>query len=497
MEQNEKQRCVMISADHGLAIVYFLQTDVVKTMLEQGIKVVILTDDGVTDKVREKFGQENLFVEGLRLDKAKRYFNSVDYRQQYWTHFLRWMGGSDKVNTTAIDCHLRQMQHETSRSGKLIMPLIKHKVRKLRRSVDERKKLVKSQMKWVSDIYGDLFEKYDPDLVIASTAGWRLDRYLLREAAARGVETCLAVIGWDNPSSYRLPGAPMQWANCWSGEQKRELVDGADWLPERVNIGGIPTYDGYFRKTWRMSREEYFKLHDLDPNRKLLSFACSFITFSPNYQDIEALVKLVSEDQLAEPCQLIIRLHPNHFVKGSLFETETEKIRALIKDKPYVHLIEPVALGGDLGFYSGEDMPEKDSMMAWSDVFLTVYSTMVVETAIHDRPIVAVCIDAPGGWNKPEKFCLSLSEIGEWPTHERYRNAKAGRVVYNIDELRDTLNLYLTHPETDHEERVKFIQDECTFTDGTAGVHTGMYFADLAKKAKRHDGPVYQWEPIE
>ena len=116
MEQNEKQRCVMISADHGLAIVYFLQTDVVKTMLEQGIKVVILTDDGVTDKVREKFGQENLFVEGLRLDKAKRYFNSVDYRQQYWTHFLRWMGGSDKVNTTAIDCHLRQMQHETSSS---------------------------------------------------------------------------------------------------------------------------------------------------------------------------------------------------------------------------------------------------------------------------------------------------------------------------------------------------------------------------------------------
>ena len=488
----------MISADHGLAIVYFLQTDVIRTMLDAGLRVVVLTDDGVTDKVREKFGEENLFVEGLRLDQLKKYYDEVDHSGQYWTHFLRWMGGSDKVNTTAIDCHLRQREHESTWKEKLLrMPVIKAKTRELRQSADARKELVQSQMKYCSNVYGDLFEKYQPDLVIASTAGWRLDRYLLREAAAAGIETCMAVIGWDNPSSYRLPGAPMQWANCWSAEQKRELVDGADWNPDRVNIGGIPTYDGYFREEWRMPREEYFKMHGLDPDRKLISFACSFITFSPNYQDIEALVKLVSEDRLAEPSQLLIRLHPNHFIEGSLFEEEARKIRELIAGKPYIHLVEPVALGGDLGFYSGEDMPEKDSMMAWSDVFCTVYSTMVVETAIHDRPIVAVCIDAPGGWNKPEKFCLSLSEIGEWPTHERYRNAKAGRVVYDIDQLKETLDLYLTHPETDHAERVKFILDEVTYTDGTAGKHTGEYFVKLANNAKRHDRPVYQWEELE
>ena len=209
MEQktNEKQRCVMISADHGLAIVYFLQTDVVRTMLDAGLKVVILTDDGVTDKVREKFGEENLYVEGLRLDQCKKYFNEVDHTRQYWTHFLRWMGGSDRVNTTAIDCHLRQRDHESTLREKLLrMPLIRYRTKQLRRSKEARKDLVKSQMQYTPQIYGDLFEKYQPDLVIASTAGWRLDRYLLREAAAAGIETCLAVIGWDNPSSYRLTG---------------------------------------------------------------------------------------------------------------------------------------------------------------------------------------------------------------------------------------------------------------------------------------------------
>ncbi len=103
----------------------------------------------------------------------------------------------------------------------------------------------------------------------------------------------------------------------------------------------------------------------------------------------------------------------------------------LAQDYPHVHVVEPVPLGGELGYYSGEDMPEKTSMMAYSDVFLTVYSTMVVEAAIHDRPIVSMCIDAPGGWNRKDHFSLALSEIGEWPTHQRFRQAGAGKVIFD------------------------------------------------------------------
>ena len=48
------------------------------------------------------------------------------------------------------------------------------------------------------------------------------------------------IVGWDNPSSYRLPGAPVDYINCWSEIQKNELVQGSDWAPEQVNVGGIP-----------------------------------------------------------------------------------------------------------------------------------------------------------------------------------------------------------------------------------------------------------------
>jgi hypothetical protein len=334
-------------------------------------------------------------------------------------------------------------------------------------------------MRYIPGIYTDLFNRYKPSLVIASTPGWRMDRYLLREAIQQHIPTAAVVVGWDNPSSYSIPGASVDHITCWSQVQKDELVLGSDWSPDRVNIGGIPTYDGYFRKKWQLSREEYFHLHGLDPNRKLLSYAASFVSFSPNYQNIEALARLVAGDSLVFPSQLLVRLHPNHFWDNHLFAAEREKIRQLACDIPHMNVVEPVPMGGSLGYYSGEDMPEKASMMAHSDVFLTVYSTMVVETAIHQRPVVSACLDVPGGWNIPRKYSLPLSEIGNWPTHARFRRSGFGRIAMNEGELCDAINFYLQNPDADAGARESFIERECSYTDGSAGRRTGQYLLSL------------------
>jgi CDP-glycerol glycerophosphotransferase (TagB/SpsB family) len=293
----------------------------------------------------------------------------------------------------------------------------------------------------------------------------------------------VAIVGWDNPSSYAIRGASLDYAICWSQLQKDELVYGSDWDPACVHIGGIPSYDGYFRKQWQHSKEEYFKLHNLDPNRKLISYACSFVHFAPNYPNVEALAKLVSSNDLMEASQLLIRLHPSHFQdKPKIFTEERERIFALEKKYPHVHVVKPVPLGGSLGYYGGEDMDEKSSMMAHSDVLVTVYSTMVVETAVHDTPIVAAVIDVPGGWNQPKKFSLSLKKIGNWPTHKRFRDAKAGRVASNEQELCDVINLYLQNPALDAAERRKFIEDEITFTNGTSGKRTAEYILQVLNR---------------
>ena len=210
---------------------------------------------------------------------------------------------------------------------------------------------------------------------------------------------------------------------------------------------------------------------------KLIAHACSFVSFSPNIQNIEALAHLVAEDKLAMPSQLLVRLHPNHFMDVKRFAAEREAIRRLAKELPHVHVVEPVPLGGSLGYYSGEDMPEKSSMMAYADIFTTVYSTMLVEASIHARPVVSVCIDSPVGW--PGKYTLPLSKIGGWPTHSRFLQSGSGKLAQNEIQLSEILNHYLEQPDANINEQHNFIECECTFTDGSAGKRTGEYLLSL------------------
>jgi len=469
-----------------MAIIYFLQSDVVATLLEAGVEIIILTDEALIPQLTKRNTRHGLTFESLRLKQADQYTKTVSPRWQWLLGYLRRVGGSRRINTEAMDSHIWEVWGENGWKFRLgiwipsaLMILL------LRNFSFARKLLVRMQNRFTPDIYADLFERYQPDMVIASTPGWRMDRYLLRESARRGIPNMTVIVGWDNSSSYNVSGADVQWATCWSALQKEELVKGSDWNPERVHIGGIPSYDGYFRKSWLMPRDEYFKLHGLDPNRKLISYASSFVHFAPNFPNIEALAKLVSADslespdspnRLAEPSQLLIRLHPSHFQdKPKIFADERAQVFELEKKYPHVHVVQPVALGGSLGYYGGEDMDEKSSMMAYSDVLVTVYSTMLVETAVHDTPMIAAVIDTPGGWNKKGKFSLSLKEIGDWPTHKRFREARAGRVTSNESELRDALNMYLKDRTIDSAERRKFVEDEITFTDGTSGKHTAEF----------------------
>ena len=121
-------------------------------------------------------------------------------------------------------------------------------------------------------------------------------------------------------------------------------------------------------------------------------------------------------------------------------------------------------------------------MMAHSDVFVTVYSTMVVETAVHDTPIVAAVIDTPGGWNVPGKYSLALKAIGNWPTHQRFRQAGAGRVAYNEQELCEMLNAYLRDRQLDAAERKAFIEREITYTDASAGKRTADFILKVLNR---------------
>ena len=208
-----------------MAIIYFLQSDVLPTLLDAGVEIVVLTDDETKDQIAKRFGSAEqgrstcpgLIFEGLRLQQANDYAAKFKPRLQWLLVYLRRVGGSWRINTEAMDSHIWEVWAENGwrfRLGIWIPSTLA--ILLLRTFSFARKFLVQMQNRFIPrpNLYADLFEKYKPDLVIASTAGWRLDRYLLREATLHHVPTMATIVGWDNPSSYSISGAPMDYATC-------------------------------------------------------------------------------------------------------------------------------------------------------------------------------------------------------------------------------------------------------------------------------------------
>src|SRR5689334_6638412 len=111
-EINSVTKRIFISADHGMAIIYFLQSDVVSTLLDAGVVIVVLTDDDTKDRIAERFARPGLTFEGLRLKQANDYAKKIQPRFQWLLGYLRRVGGSRRINTEAMDSHIWEVWGE-------------------------------------------------------------------------------------------------------------------------------------------------------------------------------------------------------------------------------------------------------------------------------------------------------------------------------------------------------------------------------------------------
>lgn len=468
-----------IYVDHGLTIGYYLYTGLAERLTAKGVRLVFLVQDELIDRLRaETAGNELLVFESSREEQTLHYQNHIMPGLQEMIEYVRGASMSPRIPMTYVDTHRQRKEYEAKGRWQIALKAMRPLIYLLRSS-----KLARKAFRWKQNalfspkLFSDLFDRYKPDLVISSTAGWRLDRYLLREAKRHGIPTAMTVIGWDNPSAHGLPGADVDYANVWSKIHVWELSDGLDWPKEKIHVGGMPLYDGYINKTWLIPREEYFSMHGLDPNKKLIAYAATALSISPNLHIVEALTRIIIENQLSTPAQLLIRLHPNHFKSQEHYQEEREKIYEVTRQYPDVHVVAPKALAGGLPRYSGEDFPEKASMLAHCDVLVSIYSTMVVEAALHGKPAISACIDSPTGW--PKNFWIPLHDVPSWPTAARVNQAGAGVNAFTSEELVNALDAYLKDPDLHRANRQKFIEQELTYLNGESTGETAQYLLKL------------------
>jgi hypothetical protein len=462
---------VFVAVAQGFASRYLLRTDILRGLQEGGARIVVLTPNPDEEYLVREFAPLGVLLEPLRTERYARYANGRLYQV---LRNLRWNAMNGRMDLHTVDVRYAVFRRQRRRDGFLRRAYnlaFDATVALLRRSRALRRGLQALENRlFTPTVHADLFERYRPSkLVVASLGVMQYDHLLMREAHAHGAKVVSVVLSWDNTSTKGMPGADADVVVAWTETMKEELIGYCDIPAPRVVVAGVAHFDAHFRREGLPSRHELFARFGLDPAKKLLFFALrSPNKFPWNPEIVERLVRALAEGRFAQPCQLLVRLHPLNFnVRDGRYryEQDTAAHMALRRKYPDVLYDVPSTLSTRLAMdMPTQEMTKLGSILAHADVLLSFFSTMMLEASIFDLPMVNVCF-----YTHNEHLAKDDFTVVDFPHIRRVAGTGGMRSAFNEDELVRHVNTYLRDRSTDTEGRRRIREQECGPFPGEAG----------------------------
>jgi hypothetical protein len=332
--------------------------------------------------------------------------------------------------------------------------------------------------------YRQLFAHPKQDVVAAfSVEGYR-EMLLVETANDVGIPTAVMIRSRDNLSA-KIPHLPYaQMYLVWSESTRRVLLQIYPEIePKQVVVTGSPQFDRHLDPEYRLGREQFFSLVNLDPDRPLIVYTMA----TPGLIDHEAeivqhLADAAHSRSFKRRAQLLVRGHPRMF--GS-------NIRLLHREYPearaYPQPAEPTYRSpeheAELVRLILEDEPVHLATLAYQDVQVNVCGTMTIDSAIHDKPTVNVFYDLvdriPSG--------LSVRRFYERSDVKQMMAYGASRLARDPQECVRLINQYLDDPNLDAEGRKRAREQDCGPLDGQAGERIAANLLNLTSGRADHE----------
>lgn len=469
---------VMLACLNGFSVRYLLRSDVLRGLKEAGAQCVVLFGGADDPAFIREFADDQVVVRKLRNEAYRDY-----EKRRPWLRFLKNIKRfslNGRYDTATLDNSFN-VYARTARglAQHLYVALQRVCIAALRRAGWLRRAIVAAECRWAAPaIHDDVFREFRPDVLVVTTLGYLdYDNYLMREARRHGARIVSVILSWDNPSSKGVGGAWADHVITWTDVMKKEIVEYHDYPPARVSVGGVAHFDDYARPERLLSRDEFLREFDLDPDRRTIFFAAKTPSHYPwNPEIIEIIAQAIEAGRFSRPCQIVARLHPAQFVKkhavigaGHAVQDLNQEAYAQLRER-YRHLrfSVPKIRVGQAFDIDNRERTILASLLAHGDVVVNFLSTVNLEAAIFDRPIVNVGFNGgPSPTNNP-RHDLSIDEA---QVHNRRVLATGAiRLVRNPEELLAAIEAYLVDPSQDRDARRRLVANECGGHLGTAGM---------------------------
>lgn len=212
-------------------------------------------------------------------------------------------------------------------------------------------------------------------------------------AAAKdlGITTTTVIYSWDNLHKARLALRADNYL-VWSDYMKKELeLYYPEILDESIHVTGTPQFEFYQDEKNIIDKEIFYKIYDLDPDKKMICFSGDDIKTSP---DDPSYLKDIAEEiikaNLQNEYQILLRRCPVDF--SGRFDAVVNQYKELIKEAPPLWHFN-TSNQWNAVYPTVEDVKLLVSTAYYSDIVVNVGSTMAFDFAMFNKPCVFINYD--------------------------------------------------------------------------------------------------------
>lgn len=432
-------KTMLLTVYDRIQIKNLLRTNFLSGLTENGIRVVLLVPKKKKDYYSREFAAPLVVVEGVEEPSRRPFSFLVEQLAQasirtstVWSFYVQRSRVQKKY--LRYLCYLISYVFLSNTAGYALIRLA-------------------NSILFPRGFYRRYFDEYHPDLVFASNITAPIDRVITREARIRGVRVIGANKSWDTLSSkgyLDIQADILLVQNDLQAQEAREIQRYAG----EIIVAGYPWFDFFLDTRGILSREEFCRQKKLDPLKKIIYFFPSAKFVDPSLEEhVSVLSDLIEKRRIVAPAQILVVARPK-------YEFDISRVRALPNVIVYVPPTGAYEAALDWEEVSHEEIEDFRNQTFHADVIVNAVSTMSVEGALMDRPIISTNFDIV-----KTNYWLS---VAVW--HKSYnwlRLMETGGVseARSADELATLVNSYLDHPEMCHDGRVRIVRQQNHFVD--------------------------------
>jgi hypothetical protein len=323
--------------------------------------------------------------------------------------------------------------------------------------------------------YTRLLRELKPDLVFNGSHIHSPAAVLPVQAAARlGITTATFVFSWDNLTSRGRIFLPYDHFLMWNEKMEKQLLAMyPDLDPGRTSVTGTPQFDFHFDPRYIWSRERFCSHVGADPQRPIVLYSTGMAHQMPEepliVRGISTMLRGMTD---LGPPQLLVRVYA---------KDRTERFERLKKELPDV-LFPDVPWDKIWLTPHHDDLALLTSTLHHAACGINVASTISLELAMLDKPVINVAYDPPGIDIAPVRY----SEYYHFDHYRPVVESQAIQLASSEQEMAELLQQALRYPGQWRDERRTFIESFFgPYLDGRCGERVAQRLLALADHGRK------------